>query len=224
MASVPARRHDGRTSRSGRQPCRDPVPNVTVAFALVKGQKPELVVQKLTELGVDSIVPYLAERSVVRWDVDRAATNRKRLIRVAREAAMQSRRCWLPDIAAVATFAGVAALPEAVMADRGGAPLTLATSTVLVGPEGGWSAGERQTGLPAVGLSEHVLRAETAAIAAGVALCGLRAGFWAPIARPHRAGKRHFGLRIVTLPRTVVDLAASNAYRGRVNHTRGEST
>src|SRR5690606_33698018 len=45
-----------------------PAPAVGVGFALVKGQKPELVVQKLTELGVDRIVPFVAARSVVRWD------------------------------------------------------------------------------------------------------------------------------------------------------------
>jgi 16S rRNA (uracil1498-N3)-methyltransferase len=45
-----------------------PVPDIAIAFALTKGEKPELVVQKLTELGVDRIVPFFAERSVVRWD------------------------------------------------------------------------------------------------------------------------------------------------------------
>lgn len=163
-------------------------PALTVAFALVKGQRPELVVQKLTELGVDRIVPFVAERSVVRWDADRAETNARRLNRVAREAAMQSRRCRLPDVARVQTFAAVSSLPDAARADRGGAPLTLATPTVLVGPEGGWSDGERAVGLPVIGLGVHVLRAETAAIAAGVALGGLREGLWVPPNRPQRAG------------------------------------
>ncbi len=91
-----------------------PEPAVSVAFALVKGERPEWVTQKLTELGVDTIVPFTAARSVVRWDERKAAANRDRLERVAREAAMQSRRCWLPEVAPVATFAGVAALPGAV--------------------------------------------------------------------------------------------------------------
>src|SRR5688500_562389 len=51
----------------------DPGPALTVGFALVKGEKPELVVQKLTELGVDRIVPFDAERSVVRWEPAKAA-------------------------------------------------------------------------------------------------------------------------------------------------------
>ena len=45
-----------------------PDPPITVAFALVKGERPELTVQKLTELGADRIVPFVAERSVVRWE------------------------------------------------------------------------------------------------------------------------------------------------------------
>jgi len=64
---------------------------VTVAFALTKGDKPELAVQKLTELGVDRIVPLAADRSVVQWDDAKAARNVERLRAVARAAAMQSR-------------------------------------------------------------------------------------------------------------------------------------
>jgi 16S rRNA (uracil1498-N3)-methyltransferase len=156
-----------------------PEPAVTVAFALVKGERPEWVTQKLTELGVDTIVPFTAARSVVRWDDRKAAANRDRLERVAREAAMQSRRCWLPEVAPVSTFAGVAALPGAVRGDRGGVPLTLRAPTVLVGPEGGWTDDER-TALPAVGLGVQVLRADTAAVVAGALLTALRAGLVAP--------------------------------------------
>src|SRR3546814_15377913 len=54
-------------------------PELTVAFALVKGDKPELVVQKLTELGIDRIEPLRAERSVVRWDEAKAASALTRL-------------------------------------------------------------------------------------------------------------------------------------------------
>ena len=164
---------------SGIEHLARPAPSVTVAFALVKGERPEWVTQKLTELGVDTIVPFTAARSVVRWDERKAAANRDRLERVAREAAMQCRRCWLPVVAPVAAFDRVAALPGAVRADRGGLPLTLATPTVLVGPEGGWTDDERGA-LPAVGLGVHVLRADTAAVAAGTLLAALRAGLVAP--------------------------------------------
>jgi 16S rRNA (uracil1498-N3)-methyltransferase len=152
-----------------------PTPQLTVAFALVKGRRPELVVQKLTELGVDVIVPFLADRSVVRWDEARAEHHHGRLLRVAREAAMQSQRRWLPEVAPVATFDAAVELPGAALASPGGEPLSLATPAVLVGPEGGWSDVERSTGLPTVGLGPTVLRAETAAIAVGVLLTALRA-------------------------------------------------
>ena len=151
-----------------------PSPRLTVAFALIKGGRPELVVQKLVELGVDDIRPFTAARSVVRWDDAKAAKNHERLERVAREAVMQCRRVWLPTVHSVVDFAAVAALPGAVRADRGGPAPTTATTTVLVGPEGGWSDEEAAVGLPTVGLSNAVLRAETAAITAGALLAARR--------------------------------------------------
>jgi 16S rRNA (uracil1498-N3)-methyltransferase len=160
-----------------------PTPVLTLAFALTKGARPELAVQKLTELGVDRIVPFAAARSVARWDGDRAARHVERLRRVAREAAMQAHRPRLPVVDELRTFAEVAAWPGAALADLGGEGPTLAHATVLVGPEGGWSAEERAAGLPAVGLGPHVLRAETAAVAAGAALCLLRAGLVRGIGR-----------------------------------------
>ena len=151
-----------------------PSPRLTVAFALIKGGRPELVVQKLVELGVDDIRPFTAARSVVRWDDAKAAKNHERLERVAREAVMQCRRVWLPTVHSVVDFAAVAALPGAARADRGGPAPTTATTTVLVGPEGGWSDEEAAVDLPTVGLSNAVLRAETAAITAGALLAARR--------------------------------------------------
>jgi 16S rRNA (uracil1498-N3)-methyltransferase len=150
-------------------------PAVTVAFALTKGERPELAVQKLTELGADVIIPFAAARSVVRWDDDRAAGHVERLRRVAREASMQCRRSWLPTVEDLATFAAVTARPGAAIADAGGDPPSLDRPTILVGPEGGWTDDERTCGLPTVGLGPHVLRAETAAMAAASLLSALRA-------------------------------------------------
>lgn len=158
----------------------DLAPRVGVAFALVKGAKPELVVQKLTELGVDDIVPFVAARSVVRWDAAKADAAHARLEKVAREAAMQSRQAWLPAVAPVATFATVAGLPGAARADRGGQAPSLGCPLILVGPEGGWDDAERAAALPTVGLSTGVLRAETAAIVAGALLVALRASVVSP--------------------------------------------
>jgi 16S rRNA (uracil1498-N3)-methyltransferase len=155
-------------------------PAITVAFALVKGERPEWVVQKLTEVGVDRIVPFVAERTVVRWDDDKAARNHGRLRTVAREAAMQCRRSWLPTVEPIARFDDLVARPGATLADRSGGPPTLDHPVVLIGPEGGWSERERAGGVPIVGLGPTVLRAETAAIVAGAALCGLRSALFAP--------------------------------------------
>jgi 16S rRNA (uracil1498-N3)-methyltransferase len=153
-----------------------PEPPITVAFALVKGGRPELVVQKVTELGVDRIVPFVAGRSVVRWEPGRAERHVERWRTIARQAAMQCRRTWLPEVAPVAGFDSVAALPGAALADAAGAPPTLDRPVVLIGPEGGWTPEEREAGLPTVALGAHVLRAETAAITAGAILTAQRAG------------------------------------------------
>jgi len=159
------------------------VPALTIGFALVKGERPELIVQKLTELGIDRVVAFAADRSVVRWDAERAERHGERLRKVAREASMQSRRCRLPEIVVAGGFDAVVAGAQAgapegslALADRGGPPPSPATTTVLVGPEGGWSDRERAAVAGKVGLGDHVLRVETAAIAAAVVLGALRSG------------------------------------------------
>jgi 16S rRNA (uracil1498-N3)-methyltransferase len=157
-----------------------PAKPIAICFALVKGSRPELAVQKLTELGVDRITPFVAARSVVRWDAARADHAHGRLERVAREAAMQSRRAWLPVVDEVATFTEVAARPGACRADRGGGAPSLDHPVVLVGPEGGWDDVERAVPLPVVRLGDGVLRAETAAITAGGLLAALRGGLVGP--------------------------------------------
>ena len=153
-----------------------PRPEVTVAFAVVKGERPEWAVQKMTEIGVDRIVPLLTARSVVRWPVGEVGGQVARLRRVAREAAVQSGRVWLPVVEPVATFDAVAATPGAALAHPGGGPPSLGRPTVLVGPEGGWDGPELEAGLPRVALGPSVLRTETAAVAAGLLLCALRSG------------------------------------------------
>ena len=145
---------------------------VTVGFALIKGGRPELVVQKLTELGVDRILPLAAERSVVRWDEAKVASQYERMVRVAREAGMQSRRVRLPEVAPVAP---VVSLFDAAMAQPGGEVLGADVDVLLVGPEGGWTPEELQERRQ-VSLGSTILRAETAAIAAGVLLVALRDG------------------------------------------------
>ena len=88
---------------------------------------------------------------------------------------MQSRRTRLPDVTGVLPFAEVA-VAGAALAEVGGEAPSLERPFVLVGPEGGWDRTELASALPLVGLGPNVLRAETAAVAAGVLLCALRSG------------------------------------------------
>jgi 16S rRNA (uracil1498-N3)-methyltransferase len=166
-----------------------PTPLVTVAFALTKGERPEWTVQKLAEAGVDRIVPMTTGRSVVRWDGEKAARQVVRLRSVARAAAMQSRQVWLPVVDHAVAFAALVPVGSGdglagglAMAQMGGDPPSLDRPFILVGPEGGWDESELAlaSGLAFVTLGPTVLRAETAAMAAGVLLCGLRAGIVGP--------------------------------------------
>ncbi len=153
-------------------------PAVTVAFTPTKGSRPEWVVQKLTELGVDRIVPLQTVRSVVRWDGERGRRAVERLRRVAEEAAAQCRQVRLPEVAPVSRLSDLAALCGAppVLAVPGGGRPTLAHPVLAVGPEGGWGDAECPASGATVGLGPTVLRAETAAVVAGAILCGLRSG------------------------------------------------
>lgn len=157
-----------------------PLGELTIGFAPVKGDRPELVVQKLTELGVDQIVPLLTERSVVRWDEARAAKNLERHRRIVREAAMQSRNPWLPAVEPLMPLEEfLSSHPDAVLADPAGSPLEehrfpSSEAAVAVGPEGGFSPDEL-AGRQAILLPGRILRTETAAITAGVLLAAERA-------------------------------------------------
>jgi 16S rRNA (uracil1498-N3)-methyltransferase len=181
---------------------------VTVGFVPVKGDRPEWTVQKLTELGVDRIVVLSAARSVVRWEGSRAGAHLERLRRVARAAVMQSRQWWLPELSGVVDVGsllaaaagggpGVAAGDASAdgpadasvgdpgragvaLAERGGGTPGPSLRTVLVGPEGGWDPAELAGAADTVALGSAVLRAETAAVAAGVLLTALRAGLVRP--------------------------------------------
>ena len=160
------------------------LPSITVAFAPTKGDRPEWVTQKLTELGVDRVVPLRTSRSVVRWEGDRGMKAVERLRRVAREAAAQCRRPWLPvvtDVCGLSDAPGLIGAPLS-LADAGGDPPGLDRPVLAVGPEGGWDDDERSAFGAPVGLGPTILRAETAAVVAGTLLCGLRSGVVLPLA------------------------------------------
>ena len=176
---VRARTHQVSPSRltaevTARDHAEQPSPLVVVFPAIPKRGKLETVVQKLTELGVDEIKPWFAARSVVRWDADKAATRLRRLRAIAREAAMQSRRSWLPTIGEPGPLEK---LPETTIVLDESAPTGLTASLpsvaplvvgVVVGPEGGLEpeevAGLVARGVCAVSLGPVILRTETASI------------------------------------------------------------
>jgi 16S rRNA (uracil1498-N3)-methyltransferase len=158
-------------------------PRVTVAFALTKGAKPELVVQKITELGADAILPVHACRSVRRsGDEARSAAATERLRRVAREATAQCRRARLPEVATPVPLDALAGRAGLVVAARDGRPPDALAEppggewVLVVGPEGGLDPAELTIlgDPPGLAVGPHVLRAETAAIAATAALAGRR--------------------------------------------------
>ena len=152
-----------------------PAREVAVGFTLIKSGRPELVVQKLTELGVDRILLLAAERSAVRWYDGKVADNVERLARVVRESGMQSRRVRLPVLESPQRVSVAAQGPGVAMAEPGGSGLDGDVGLLLIGPEEGWTdaeLGDRRR----VGLGSTVLRAETAAIAAGALMVALRDG------------------------------------------------
>jgi 16S rRNA (uracil1498-N3)-methyltransferase len=157
-------------------------PRLVVAFSATKGAKPELVVQKATELSVDEVIPVRTRRSVARWDESHAGALLTRLGRVAREAAAQCRRARLLQVSAPADLDSLAGRPGLVVADRqGAAPGALGQPAggewvLLIGPEGGFDPAEAEVLGPVdrIDLGPFVLRAETAAVAGSSLLTARR--------------------------------------------------
>lgn len=152
-------------------------PPLTVAMSPAKRERTEWAVAKLTELGIDRIVPLICERTVVRP----SALRPDRLRTIIKESAAQSRRVMLPELAEPVRFAElVASCPPGgfSVAEPGGGPVSMERPIVLVGPEGGFTPGELEQaaarGGNLVGLGHGVLRVETAAVAAGVLLGSAR--------------------------------------------------
>ena len=157
---------------------------ITLAVALLKGEKFDLVVQKATELGVVRVVPVVTKLADIRLRDEADAVKRvSRWQRIALEAAKQSGRARVPAVEGPVAFAALveaATRPEearVLFAEGGGAPLASLLTTAggrhtaavaLVGPEGGWEDEEvahaGAYGWHIVTLGGRTLRAETAAI------------------------------------------------------------
>jgi 16S rRNA (uracil1498-N3)-methyltransferase len=163
----------------------EPMPRVTVVQALPKGDRGELAVEVLTEIGVGTIVPWAASRSVAVWRGERADKGLARWRSTAREAAKQARRSWFPEVAGLAStdhvveLVGAAAVAVVLheSAERSVVDVSVPTTgvvVVVVGPEGGLTDEELVTltdaGAHVVRLGGEVLRTSTAGVAAVAAL------------------------------------------------------
>ncbi len=172
----------------GREHEPAPSPRLVLVQALPKGDRGELAVELATEVGVDEVVPWVAARCVMQWKGERGERARERWQATAREAAKQSRRSWVPDVAPLhttrqvaerATGGAVLVLHEAARTPLTGVDLPAHGDVLLVvGPEGGLTEDELALlGGTAVRLGPTVLRTSTAG-AAAVAVLSARTGRW----------------------------------------------
>lgn len=161
---------------------RESLLTITLALGLTKGEKMDWVVEKATELGVQSIVPFISIRSVPKVDAAKISKRTERWRKIALSAAKQSGRSLVPEIASLCDF------NEFVLQPAGDALKLLfweeeeqqslrqvhdrwpSTKSIQlgIGPEGGFSAEEvelaRQHGFQIAHLGQRILRAETAAV------------------------------------------------------------
>lgn len=173
-----------------------PAISLVLVQALAKGDRDELGAETATELGIDAVIPWQAERSIVRWKAERAAKAHAKWQSVVTAAAKQARRAWIPEVRAAVDGAGlqsaVAAADLAVIlhedavrplrevlqawADTqepdGGSARQGREVLLIVGPEGGISPREVtrlcDAGAVTALLGHHVLRSSTAGPAATV--------------------------------------------------------
>lgn len=157
---------------------------VTIACGLPKGDKLDLITQKCTELGMYALIPFGAERSIVKWDAAKNDKKIARLQKIAKEAAEQSHRTHLPEIHKVHSFKQLMETAESYDAvivayeeeAKSNCPTRFADllktlydkSSILIvfGPEGGISEKEvvslKRVGALFTSLGPRILRTETA--------------------------------------------------------------
>lgn len=161
------------------------VPAITVVQALPKGERGELAVELLTEIGVSTIVPWAAQRSIASWRGERGVKPLSRWRSTAREAGKQSRRSWFPVVTDLASTADVIARIKVahlalILWEESVRPIADldvpidGEILVVVGPEGSFTPGEveafEDAGAHRVKLGDEVLRTSTAGLAASAAL------------------------------------------------------
>jgi 16S rRNA (uracil1498-N3)-methyltransferase len=168
-----------------REALAPPQPRIVVVQALPKGERGETAVETLTEVGVDVIVPWQAERCVARWTGDKVQRGQAKWAAAARAAGKQARRAWLPQIAPLARTSDVEALvasaacaivlhEEAHTAIRDIDLPANGDAVLIVGPEGGVSPDElarfASAGAHLALLGPTVMRTSTAGTVAAAVL------------------------------------------------------
>lgn len=145
--------------------------NISIGFSITKTSNSELCVQKLTELGIKNIVPFISDRTTIKLNGQTEIKLHSRFLKIAKSAGEQSRNPYLPNISSITTFKQIVSdlgTKVAIM-DKQGKSLTselIATKDILlIGPEGGFSQKELEKVKDKFTLGQTVLRSETATIA-----------------------------------------------------------
>lgn len=151
-------------------------PNITLVIPLLKEQKMDLILQKSTELGVDTIIPTIMERSIIKLEKEKEAKKQERWQKILKEASEQSKRLDIPVITKICTLKNLEGID--------GVKLTCSTSEksenlkkylkkcqnydkiiLVIGPEGGLSKKEedylKEIGFISVSLGSRIMRVET---------------------------------------------------------------
>lgn len=159
----------------------EPSPRLVLVQALAKADRDDQAVEAATELGVDAVVPWQAQRSIVQWRGERGERARLKWVDAVRTATKQSRRARVPDVGPVVGLQGLVALVGSsaatfVLHEEATAPLATqplppaGDVLVVVGPEGGIAPGELDAltgaGAVTVRLGTTVLRSSSAGPAA----------------------------------------------------------
>lgn len=154
--------------------------DITIAIALVKEQKMDLILQKLTELGINRIIPVSMERSIVKLDKDKFNKKKERWIKICKEASEQSKRNKIPEITSLMTIDEIGKLQynqkfvcstinkENLVNNYLQDNKIYAKMLFAIGPEGGISPKEEEklisNGFIPISLGSRIMRVETAAI------------------------------------------------------------
>ncbi|WP_394769907.1 16S rRNA (uracil(1498)-N(3))-methyltransferase [Lacisediminihabitans sp.] len=165
-------------------------PAVWLAQALAKGDRDEYAVQQATELGVDGVIPWAAQRSIVKWEGARIRKGHDRWTAIVREASKQSMRTWIPEVGDLASTVVLAALAAdtrlLVLEPTAQTPITAVEPdgrdvVLVVGPEGGIAPSELSrlegAGATLVRLGDTILRTSSAGPAA-IAVLNAQLGRW----------------------------------------------